>query len=875
MRLLLAALVALAAARDHALLEQLLELEADVSELTVTHTLERASRWKEAKKSFGKALGFSSKSKFSSTPDKKSEDDPGLTDEEREDAIGLAFGDEFKTGGAKQKDFTAGPYPGVENRAVSLTTLKKIKKWLDEAMNMKTAKRLQDERDFINSCQDDPTKICVSNGACLGKAYDDKKSYQQLVEEGGTCEGRLQRTAATADMNLLNDLLVKPITKQMWETTSKAAGYDESWKWDDPRWTQVAGSLAELLGPGPPDFFISHNWGGSFANFVAAVERHFETRVKGKLKGNDGEEKTEDNTFYWVCTFANNQHDPKHDIAEEGPADGWGFAKALNVAKSVVSIQDDTQVGSFTLYRAWCAFEFWWAMRKGYPIDILCAPKEDPTKEDPTRRNFVCGPDVCQRLKEFSINPAPESGLIVGMFASKWTDYGKIKDSMMKVDASWRPADKHPGDPQSPGDPPIQIAWKSDKPDPLKPTDPLLGGSGPPRTVHGVKPYPIPLTADIDAMKKRSDEVVEGFKTLGSLGRKTLSFLPTVREACDQCRLCAHQAPDVFQLAVHKLGEELECSAKTSRRVARRGAVSTAGGVAPVKTTSEIIRDALFGAKKRAQPTTIADLIGAYPHLHPFLYAEGDREASFRTLAELVASGKAPQTKLMVAMNDDMQLNEGTGAKEFLLVELNFNPDLELEKVLKLDEEHVDEYIGEMGRPAGKFICEYFDGTGGWKQNVYNAFKKYVGDLKRIAEEERQQRTTGGGDTLEAEWKRKIAKRHGEFMVEASNHEPFPKSYELFATNKDGGHFLLKESYALNEGTPNNKQRKAHDDELANGGVNGWAKYTMGFTAKAGVVKPKDLTPAPAKKPPTETSFATEADRDAHFKKMGGGAKIA
>ena len=38
----------------------------------------------------------------------------------------------------------------------------------------------------------------------------------------------------------------------MWETTSKAAGYDESWKWDDPRWTQVAGSLAELLGPGPP-----------------------------------------------------------------------------------------------------------------------------------------------------------------------------------------------------------------------------------------------------------------------------------------------------------------------------------------------------------------------------------------------------------------------------------------------------------------------------------------------------------------------------------------------------------------------------------------------------------------------------------------------
>ena len=57
---------------------------------------------------------------------------------------------------------------------------------------------------------------------------------------------------------------------------------------------------------------------------------------------------------------------------------------------------------------------------------------------------------------------------------------------------------------------------------------------------------------------------------------------------------------------------------------------------------------------------TMADLIGAYPHLHPFLYAEGDREASFGTLAELAAS-EGPQTKLMVAMNDAMQpVNEGT-----------------------------------------------------------------------------------------------------------------------------------------------------------------------------------------------------------------------
>ena len=755
MRLLLAALVALAAARDHALLEQLLELEADVSELAETHTLER---------------------------DKKP-DDPSLTDEEREDAIGLAFGDEFKTGGAKQTNFptgTSADYPGVENRAVSLTTLKNIKKWLDEAINMKTDKRLQDERSFIKSCKDDPTLICVSDGACLG-----------TTGEAGKCEGRLQRTAATADMNLLNDLLVKPITKQMWETTSAAAGYDKEWKWDDPKWTQVAGSLAELLGPGPPDFFISHNWGGSFANFVDAVDEHFRTRVKGKLKGKDGGEKTEDNTFYWVCTFANNQHDPKHDIAEAGTPDQWGFAKALNVAKSVVSIQDDTQEGSFTLYRAWCAFEFWWAMRKGYPIDILCAPKADPTKEDPTRRNFVCGSDVCQQLKEFSIKPAPESSKIVGMFASQLTDYGKIKDAMMDGDDSWKPT--------------LKIAWKPDT---------------------GFKS--VDLTADIDAMKKShgSDpkwtQVLASLETLSFLpinaaSLKTLSFLP-LKSACDQCRRCALQGglPDVFHLAVHKLGKELECS-KTSRYDTRRDALATSG----------------------VAEMTIAALIGAYPQLHPFLYAEGDREASFGTLAELAASGKAPQTKLMVAMNDAMQpVNEGTsapdGPTEYLLVEVNFNPDLKLETVLQLDEDHVDKYIGEMGRPAGKFICEYFDGTGGWKDKVHGAFKEYVGELKEIAEAEQKRIADCADDKPDCvdkpNWKWKIAKRHAKFMVEASNYEPFPKSYELFKTGTDGK-FLLKESYALESGE--NKQRKAHDNELANGGVNGWAKYTMGFTDKA------------------------------------------
>ena len=94
-------------------------------------------------------------------------------------------------------------------------------------------------------------------------------------------------------------------------------------------------------------------------------------------------------------------------------------------------------------------------------------------------------------------------------------------------------------------------------------------------------------------------------------------------------------------------------------------------------------------------------------------------------------------------------------------------------------------------------------------------------------------------------------------MVEASNYEPFPKSYALFEM---GSGSSCSRSRALDNG--DNKKRKAHDNELANGGVNGWAKYTMGFTQSSGRRQPKDHTPAPTKEPPTETSFASKEDRD-------------
>ena len=68
------------------------------------------------------------------------------------------------------------------------------------------------------------------------------------------------------------------------------------------------------------------------------------------------------------------------------------------------------------------------------------------------------------------------------------------------------------------------------------------------------------------------------------------------------------------------------------------------------------------------------------------------------------------------------------------------------------------------------------------------------------------------------------------------------------------------------------RPRMEHDDALANGGVNSWAKYAMGLTsAKAGVVRPSSVNEdgKAELKGPTATSFATEEDRNEAIARKG------
>jgi hypothetical protein len=111
-----------------------------------------------------------------------------------------------------------------------------------------------------------------------------------------------------------------------------------------PRTKERKCSYVELVATGPqkPDYFISHWWGEPVEQVVACVETH------AKDHGLD-----EDTVYYWVCAYANRQHDIEKEMGE-GIADS-PFKLALEACDyKVVSIVDP-QAECFK--RAWCALE--------------------------------------------------------------------------------------------------------------------------------------------------------------------------------------------------------------------------------------------------------------------------------------------------------------------------------------------------------------------------------------------------------------------------------------------------------------------------------------------------------------------------------------
>ena len=84
--------------------------------------------------------------------------------------------------------------------------------------------------------------------------------------------------------------------------------------------------------------FISHWWGESVADFIKCVRRHSKDRKLAAA------------TFYWVCAYANNQHQLAGDVTEDPAA--TSFNKAMALSEGTLTILDR---GGVSYTRIWYA----------------------------------------------------------------------------------------------------------------------------------------------------------------------------------------------------------------------------------------------------------------------------------------------------------------------------------------------------------------------------------------------------------------------------------------------------------------------------------------------------------------------------------------
>jgi len=186
-------------------------------------------------------------------------------------------------------------------------------------------------------------------------------------------------------------------------------------------------SYVELVAKGsqPADWFVSHWWGEPVVHFVECVYQH---AVDHCYSFSD--------KYYWVCAYANNQHDLVasnfNEIKESS------FMKALEVADyKVLSIVDSKAV-KYT--RIWCGLEVYMGFKgtyemysvpdngtcKAYDINIY---KNTVLNRKAGKTNVALWKDVEEKLVE-SLHTRTAVGITVGLAENDGDDmlrFAKIK----------------------------------------------------------------------------------------------------------------------------------------------------------------------------------------------------------------------------------------------------------------------------------------------------------------------------------------------------------------------------------------------------------------------------------------------------------------
>ncbi|CAE8679688.1 unnamed protein product [Polarella glacialis] len=105
-------------------------------------------------------------------------------------------------------------------------------------------------------------------------------------------------------------------------------------------------AVAEDSSSQRPTVFVSHWWGEAVYDFISCISRHQELRALPQQTG------------YWVCAYANNQHELGADIQADPRQ--TSFFRAMEMCTFLLLVLDKNGT-PFT--RVWCIFELAWVVR--------------------------------------------------------------------------------------------------------------------------------------------------------------------------------------------------------------------------------------------------------------------------------------------------------------------------------------------------------------------------------------------------------------------------------------------------------------------------------------------------------------------------------
>ena len=117
-------------------------------------------------------------------------------------------------------------------------------------------------------------------------------------------------------------------------------------------------SFAELLGPGPMEYFVSHYWGNPFVDMLNSLLRH---RIES--------------TRYWICSFSKSMWQLGEELSY-GNVWNSSFMHALQSpdCKGTCVVFGSPQMLEFTFQRVWCLFEVHYSRLLPNEGVFLCAP---------------------------------------------------------------------------------------------------------------------------------------------------------------------------------------------------------------------------------------------------------------------------------------------------------------------------------------------------------------------------------------------------------------------------------------------------------------------------------------------------------------------